>query len=146
MKQTLEKYEHKWINGIKEILTSVGRIDLLNARYIINPCAVKLSITRALSDIHIQMWNAKADCSSKAKTYFEFKTEFEFEKYLITLPKNFYLPLIKFRTGNHKLPVETRRWENISHSDRKCNLFKLNQLGDKIHYLFNCTYFFRRTL
>lgn len=58
MKQTLEKYEYKWRNGIKEILTSVGRIDLLNARYINNPRAVKLSITRALSDIRIQMWNA----------------------------------------------------------------------------------------
>lgn len=86
------KYEHKWINGIKEILTSVGRIDLLNARNINNPRAVKLLITRALSDIHIQMWNAKADCSSKAKTYFEFRIEFESEKYLITLPKYFYLP------------------------------------------------------
>ena len=135
------KYEHKWIIKIKEILTSVGRIDLLNARYINNPRAVKLSIKRTLFDVHIQEWNAKADCSSKAKSYFEFKTEFEFENYLITLPKNFYLPLIKFRTGNHKLPVETGRWENIPHNDRKCNLCKLNQVGDEIHYLFNCTYF-----
>ena len=98
-------------------------------------CVFKLSITRTLFDVHIQEWNAKADCSSKAKSYFEFKTEFEFENYLITLPKNFYLPLIKFRTGNHKLPVETGRWENIPHNDRKCNLCELNQVGDEIHLI-----------
>ncbi|MEW8548549.1 MAG: reverse transcriptase family protein, partial [Candidatus Thiodiazotropha sp.] len=100
-------YEHKWITSIREILTSVGRMDLLNLNYINNPRAIKLSITRTLSDIYIQEWHTKADSSTKAKTYFEFKTEFEFENYLTSLSKKIYLPLAKFRTGNHKLPVET---------------------------------------
>ncbi|MCU7800877.1 MAG: reverse transcriptase family protein [gamma proteobacterium symbiont of Lucinoma myriamae] len=134
-------YEHKWITSIKQILTSVGRMDLFNADFINNPRAVKRSINRTLSDIYIQEWKAKADSSSKAITYFSFKQDIKFENYLASLPRNSYLPLIKFRTGNHKLPVETGRWENIPLNERKCSLCNLNDIGDEFHYLFKCTYF-----
>ena len=52
-----------------------------------------------------------------------------------------YLPLIKFRTSNHSLPIETGRWENVPFDDRKCQLCHKNELGDEFHYLFCCTYF-----
>ena len=39
---------------------------------------------------------------------------------------------------NHKLPIETGRWNNIQREDRKCNLCDLNDLGDEFHYLFKC--------
>ena len=49
--------------------------------------------------------------------------------------------MIKFRTANHKLPIEVGRWENIVYEDRKCNFCEKNELGDEFHYLFICSYF-----
>ena len=37
-------YEHKWVSYIKDILVSVGQIDLLNKEVIDNPRSVKLSV------------------------------------------------------------------------------------------------------
>ena len=48
---------------------------------------------------------------------------------------------IKFRTGNHKLPVETGRWDGTDVSDRKCPLCSINDIGDEYHYLFKCPHF-----
>ena len=48
--------------------------------------------------------------SSKGKIYRTFKLDFGCEKYLEKLPKKFRIILSKFRTTNHRLPVETDRW------------------------------------
>ena len=63
------------------------------------------------------------------------------ECYLLSLTENLYLTLIKFRTSNHKLPVEVGRWENIPYEDRKCSLCDKNGIGDEFHYLLICPYF-----
>jgi hypothetical protein len=46
--------------------------------------------------------------------------------------------LCKFRTTNHKLPIEHGRWNNIPHENRKCNLCNLEEIGDEFHYISNC--------
>ncbi len=51
------------------------------------------------------------------------------------------MPLLKFRTSNHKLPIEVGRWNNIDIPDRKCTICNLGDLGDEYHYIFNCTFF-----
>ena len=48
--------------------------------------------------------------------------------------------LLKFRTRNHKLPIETGRWAGISLSKRKCKLC-FNDVGDEYHYLLCCKHF-----
>ena len=64
-----------------------------------------------------------------------------FETYLNILSKNSYIPLIKFRTSNYRLPIETRRWENIPINERKCTICDKNDLGDNFYCLFICLYF-----
>ena len=44
------------------------------------------------------------------------------------LPKQNYIRLIKFRLANHKLSIETDRWENIELSERKCQKCSKNLL------------------
>ena len=51
------------------------------------------------------------------------------------------LTLCKFRTTNHKLPIEHGRWNNIPRENRKCNLCNLEEIGDEFHYILNCPYF-----
>ena len=58
----------------------------------------------------------------------------------ILLPKKHYIPLCKFRSGNHRLPIEIGRWENIPINERICNLCN-KDIGDEFHYLFNCEVF-----
>jgi hypothetical protein len=42
-----------------------------------------------------------------------FKENFEFENYFRILEDKDIYTLCKFRTTNHKLPIETGRWNNI---------------------------------
>ncbi len=60
-----------------------------------------------------------------------------FENYLL-LAKSIYLPILKFKTSNHNLPVETGRWQNILPEDRHCQLCNSLAVGDEFHYLFRC--------
>ena len=70
-----------------------------------------------------------------------FKENLSFEFFLSTMPRNAYIPMIKFRTSNFKLPIETGRWSNVSIHERKCNLCATNDLGNKFHYLLTCPFF-----
>ena len=51
------------------------------------------------------------------------------------------IPLCKFRTNNHKLPIVTGRYNNINRAERKCTLCTNEELGDECHYLFTCDFF-----
>lgn len=123
------------------LLISVGRLDLFYQSTISNPNATKARLLQTLKDLNIQSWNWKLLESTKGRTYIIFKEDVSLENYLSALSRNIYLPLIKFRTTNHKLPVEKGRWENIPHKDRKCNLCDKNDIGDEFHYLFTCPFF-----
>ena len=134
-------YQHKWIHCIKEILVSVGRVDLLHKEVIENPKLIKIQISKTLSDLYIQQWHTKVSSSSKGRTYNLFKHDINFENYLTKLTKKHYSALLKFRLSNHRLPVETGRWENTPLDERKCVLCEKNDIGDEFHYLFVCYHF-----
>ena len=78
---------------------------------------MKLQISRALKDLNIQTWNSDLLNSSKGRNYHIFKEDYGLENYLLVLPRKTYLPLIKFRTANYKLPVEKGRWDNTPHEE-----------------------------
>ena len=134
-------YQHKWIHCTKEILISVGRIDLLQKEFIENPKLIKMQISKTLSDLYIQEWHTKVASSSKRKTYNLFKHDVHFENYLTKLTKKQYSTSLKFRLSNRRLPIETGRWENIPLEERKWNLCEKSDIGDKFHYLFVCNHF-----
>ena len=53
----------------------------------------------------------------------------------------YYSKIIKYRTGNHRLPVETGRWDDIPLNERKCKICTKDDIGDEYHYLFTCDSF-----
>ena len=83
---------------------------------------MKMDITRILSDLYIHEWSEKADVSLKGKQYLLFKDNFNFEKYLVNATKFYFSKIIKYRTGNHHLPVETGRWDDIPLNKQKCKI------------------------
>ena len=68
------------------------------------------------------------------------KIHFEFENYLIHTPTKMLKYVIRFRTRNHRLPVETGCWNGTDLNMRKCQLCD-SAVGDEYHYLLECQYF-----
>ena len=51
------------------------------------------------------------------------------------------ISLFKFRTANHKVQIETGRWDDTLLKHRKCNLCFRDGVGSERHYLFSCDHF-----
>jgi hypothetical protein len=47
----------------------------------------------------------------------------------------------RFRTLNHKLPIESGKWKNVDRNMRICNLCDKKEIGDKFHYILECNDF-----
>ena len=69
---------------------------------------LKQSIKQTLLDQFLQDWNSSVHNSPKAFNYRIFKTDFKFEEYFNILDEQNSLLLCKFRTTNHKLPIEKK--------------------------------------
>ena len=63
------------------------------------------------------------------------------EKYLLVLLPNLFRPLCKFRTCNHRLPIQQGRYSRIDRRERIITLCDCNDIDDEFHYLFKCTLF-----
>jgi len=129
-----------WISNIKTILTNCGFIDIWRSQTFPNCKWLKLSTNQKLKDLFINEWFGNIEQSSGCFTYKLFKKEFEFEKYLVSTPPKFLIPMIRFRTRNHRLPIETGRWANIPRENRLCPLCQ-RDIGDEFHYILSCSYF-----
>ena len=121
---------NKWVSYIKEILISVGKINLFYQNYVSTPNVLKSSIQQTLKDLNIQSWNSKLLESNKDRNYNNiYKHEINFEYYIKAVNRSTYLPILRFRTGNHKFPVEKGRWESIPYHERKCQVCQKKKKG-----------------
>ena len=57
---------------------------------------------------------------------------------LIDLPDALKHIVCKFRTVNHKLPIETDRYTRIPRNKRVCKMYNSGQLGDEFHFCLEC--------
>ena len=76
--------------------------------------------------------------SSKSTIYRIFKTKFGLETYLERLPAKLRNIFFKFRTTNHRLPVETGRWFNVPYDERLCARCNEGKIADEYHYFLEC--------
>ena len=83
----------------------------------------------------------KLTFSQKENNIFEFKDNLKFENYLINVSKFYYSKIYKYRTGNHRLQVETGRWDDIPLNGRTCKICTTDDIGDEYHYLFTCDFY-----
>ena len=131
----------KWIERVKNIFSEVGRNDIWINQSTIQSRNINKLVKTTLIDQNLQMWHSSLQNSHKGKTYNIIKQDIALEKYLMTTQRCYWLSLFKFRTENHKFPVETGRWNDTEYAERKCNLCDLNDIGDNFHYLLVCPYF-----
>ena len=76
--------------------------------------------------------------SFKGNIYRTFKLDFGCEKYLEKIPQKLRTILLKFRTTNHRLPVETDRWINMPYNDRSGVLCNTSKIADEFYYILDC--------
>ena len=148
-----QSFSSTWISHIKSILNQIGRPDLWQLQQNIQSNSLSQLTKRILVSQFIQEWRAKESQSHKALVYFSFKQNLELEKYFTILPRKSYLLIFKLRTANHKLPVETSRWERSARNERTarnernarneqlCPLCNIRDIGDEFHYIFKCSFF-----
>ena len=133
--------QSKWVNFVKKIFDDTRRpdtwLDEGNAR--LN--CITFQIKRTLIDQYQQAWRANIQNSSKGTIYQLFKDSIELEKYFLVLDRKQYLTFVKFRTANHRLPIEVLRWESVPINERLCTLCDAQDVADEFHYTLCCKYF-----
>jgi hypothetical protein len=71
------------------------------------------------------------------QSHWIFKEELKFENYLYILEDKDKFTLCRFRTRNHRLPVEVERWKKNIREKRFCHLFSRRKLGESITIFLN---------
>ena len=99
-----------------------------------------LAISQRLQDQYIQTWSSLVDSSSSGFNFKLFKDSFECSRYFSLLPNYYSKILIAFRARNHRLPIETGRWNGTPVHEKVCH-FCHNDIGDEFHYILSCGHF-----
>ena len=87
---------------------------------------------------YITHWRHSLCNSQKLEFYNVFKDSYTPSIYLDVTTKNRNRKTpVKLRISNHKLYIETGRYDKISRCDRICHVCGLD-IEDEIHFLFNC--------
>ena len=60
------------------------------------------------------------------------------EFYLKKLPESLRIHIAKFRTSNHRLPIQRGRYEGTSREQRLCRLCNDQQPGNEFHFILEC--------
>ena len=101
----------------------------------------KSYVKMCIQDLFITEWSNKISNDSIYINYKTFKDRFCAEEYISLLPYNCVISMIRFRTTNNKLPVNTFRFLDIVRENRICTKCNIGSVGDEFHYILNCSYF-----
>lgn len=138
---TNNKGNYTWLNAIKNIFTETGCYHIWLEQYL-DDTKVN-AISRILRDQAIQHLNASCSNSNKGRNYTKLKTSWGTLPNIYNIKHDNLISLIKFRTSNHRLPVEVGRYNDTPFHERRCP-FCVNSLGDEYHYIMECNHFKRQ--
>jgi hypothetical protein len=123
-----------WISFVKSIFDDCGYSNVWHTENFINHKWLSESTKLILTDQFKQNWHSTWQISPKALSYRLFKSDFKFEKYLGVLNDKNRFNICRFRTSNHRLPIEVWRWTNVERHNRLCQLCQSRKIGDEFQY------------
>jgi len=130
----------RWIEKIKSILDENGYTHAWDEQNYVNINWLRKSIALRISDTSKQKWSAEVNRNGLCINYRIFKDSVCFENYLIMLDDRDRINLCRFRCGNHRLPINEKRY-SLSNDSTSCLLCNSNQPGDEYHYTLVCPAF-----
>ena len=129
-------HKSKWLKFIHDTLTENGMQNILINPHIYN----HEEFTQRLENQFHQNLNQQIENTNRAIFYRSVNENYDLDKILDELNPQLAYYFIKYKTSNHKLPIETGRWNNTLFNERTC-LDCNNEIGDEFHYLFVCPKF-----
>ena len=98
----------------------------------------KKEIRKICTESFDSFWETKIKESTKAITFYKFKTSIILEPYLnMNLNPKHKICISRFRLSNHTLMIEKGRHTNIDRNNRVC-YFCENEIEDEVHFLIRC--------
>ena len=139
-------HESHYVKYIHKTLINAGLPYLWETQNVthISKNALKTHIRQHSRDLYILEWHNTLLNSPMYNNYNIIKSNFGQEPYLSLLPYNCVISIIRFRTTNNLLPVNTLRFNGVDREDRICEKCNLNEVASEFHYLFVCPYFLNK--
>ena len=129
-------YKSKWLDFIYKIIHENGMSNI-----IINPSQFNYKeFKQRVEDQYHQTCNEELENSNKSLFYKSIKDSFGYNELLDEIDTHLAICILKYQTSNHRLPIETGRWQQIPFPERYCPYCD-RELGDEFHYLFICPKF-----
>ena len=133
------RVKSKWLDYIQSLIETNGFNNIWLNQDSVNLKWFSLAFKRNIIDQYFQTWSSTVHNS----THFMYKTikhNIQLNKYFTIIP-NYYCQIItRFRTRNHKCPIEVGRYHNIPINERICFLCN-HGIGDEYHYILECHHF-----
>ena len=108
-----KQIKSQWIENVKDLLCEFGFSGIWITQSFLNSKWLIAATKQKAIDLYIQNWHSIIEASSNCNSYKVFKTKFEQNPCINLLPSTLCMKYIRFRTRNHKFPIETGRWSNI---------------------------------
>ena len=126
-------FKSKYISAVESILNKLGfsGIWLKQEKIDMSFTSFKAQVKQRLQDQYVQNWQSDIDNNEPYYNYRLLKDAFVFENHLKILPEVFAKIMIKFRTLNHKLPIQKGRMLGIERKERMCHKCQMKELGDE---------------
>ena len=136
-------YRSAYLSYVESMLNDLGMSGVWMNQFRINNSLqwFKTKVKRCMQDQFIQGWMAEINTKEIYYNYRLYKHVFKREDYLTTLPTGLMYSFLRFRTLNHKLPVQKGRSNNIPRSERLCTKCNNEDIGDEFHYIMKCSFF-----
>ena len=129
----------KWLKFVNEILEHTGNAYMWRDQRNITKLKIN-QVKQVIEDQSIQKISDACSQSNKGRNYLVLKEKWKIEPYFYLLDQYAANNIFKYRTANHRLPVETGRFTNVDYRERLCQECK-NDIGDEYHYLLSCPKF-----
>ena len=137
-----------WMKNVVEILNSTGFSNIFIEQFEMEEKYLKniflRQIKSTIRDQAVQVLLAEINNDEiKFSFYNELISFHGVQKYLKKMPPDIWVPVVKIRTKNHKLPVEIYSWKIAFKPlpERTCTICDMGEVGDEYHFVMNCPVF-----
>ena len=138
----------RWLEYIVKILNDTGFSFIfenqlaLDEKYLKNIFLTKIK-TRIRDQAIQTLFATITEAEFNFKLYPDLIACHGIQNYLKKMPPDIWIPIIKIRTSNHKLPIEFHSWKIVfkPRLERVCSICDTGELGNEIHFVMNCPVF-----